>query len=264
MAEQILDHDMQRQVLLKLIHHPEMGFNELWAKQGESNKFAYHIHRLEQQDLIHKTERGTYALTEEGKKFSAFVEGDTGTKAEFPTLTIIILAKDTNGQYLCQRRLKEPFYGYWGFVSGKINFGQNLFECASRDLLEEAGLVATKWKLRGFEQTKTYEEGTDNLTNHEAANNNEAHGEKAPRKLLFHHYLFIVETNNPTGTLKEKTHKAEHAWMTMEEYFKKESFPRPEFYDHIINNNRMVMLETERVMKDGKFVSARNISLTQL
>ena len=240
MAEPILDHDMQRRVLLKLIHNPEMGFNELWGKDGESNTFAYHMHRLEESKLISKTARGTYALTEEGRKFSAFVEGDTGTKAEFPTLTIIILAKDSQGRYLCQRRLKEPFYGYWGFVSGKINFGYNLFECGARDLLEEAGLTAQNWKLLAFEQVKTFENS----------------------KLLFHHYLFFVEAEGVEGALKEHTHKADHEWLTMEDYHQKETFPRPGFFEHILNAARPVMVETERYMENGKFVGAKNIKVT--
>ena len=181
MAELALDHELERSILLKLIHSPEMSFNELWAKQGESNTFTYHVHKLEQQGLIAKNTRGNYSLTDEGRRMSAFIEGETGTKAEFPTLTLVILARKGE-RYLCQKRLKEPFYGYWGFVSGKINFGHNLFSCASRDLLEEAGLFGSEWTLKAFEMVKTFEQ----------------------EKLLHHHYLFFVETLNPPEPSKRK------------------------------------------------------------
>lgn len=236
MNDSVLDHAPQRAILLRLIHAPEMTFNELWAKEGASNKFAYHLHRLEEEELVHKNLNGRYCLTEEGRKLSAFVEGDTGNKAEFPTPTVIILAKQ-NGKYLCQKRLKEPFYGAWGFVSGKINFGYNLFECAQRNLLEESGLTANGWNLKAIEMVKTFEAG----------------------KLLHHHYLFYVETENPSGELKQRTHKAEHAWMTLEEYEQKANvFPRPGFKEHIIRGERPSLIETERFMENGRFANAKN------
>jgi len=188
------------------------------------------------QKLVEKNNSGKYQLTEEGKKLSAFIEGDTGTRAEFPTLSIVLLVK--NGEkWLCQKRLKEPFYGYWGFVSGKINFGQNLFECATRDLLEEAGLHATNWKMKALEQVKTYQDG----------------------KLLYHHYLFHLYTENSTGTLKTKTHKAEHEWITLDEYKKRETFPSEKFFNHIIPAERPILLEAERTMENGKFTGMKTI-----
>ncbi|MDO8660273.1 MAG: NUDIX domain-containing protein [Candidatus Woesearchaeota archaeon] len=192
-----LEHETQRKILLKLIHHPELGFNELWAKEGESNKFAYHVNKLEELDLICKTANGAYSLTAQGRRMSAFIEGDTGGKAEFPILTVVLFVHKGD-KVLCQKRLKEPYYGLWGFVSGKINFGFNLFECASRDLLEETGLIAKEWKFKAIEMVKTIEQG----------------------KIIFHHYLLWCETYEPEGALKEKTHKAENVWFTIEEYAK--------------------------------------------
>src|SRR5262245_38161487 len=128
-----MEHDLQKSIILKLIHNPSLSFNELWNKQGESNKFAYHVNKLEADNLIAKNQEGRYSLTAEGRKLSAFIEGDTGGKAEFPTLTIFQIV--WNGErMLCQKRLKEPFYGTWGMVSGKQNFGFNIEECAKRDL----------------------------------------------------------------------------------------------------------------------------------
>jgi ADP-ribose pyrophosphatase YjhB (NUDIX family) len=236
-----LEHDIQRKIILRLIHNPKLSFNELWSKEGESNKFAYHVNKLEELKLIQKNGDGYYTLTEEGKKLSAFIEGDTGTRAEFPTFSIVILAHNGD-KYVCQKRLKEPFYGYWSFISGKINFGQNLFECATRDLLEETGLHATEWKLKAIEQVKTYED----------------------EKLLFHHYLFHIETGKVTGELKTQTHKAENAWLTLEEYKKRETLPSEKFFDHIFPAKRTIMLEVERQMKNGKFVGMKVINVTNL
>ncbi|RJQ19931.1 NUDIX domain-containing protein [Candidatus Woesearchaeota archaeon] len=236
-----ITHETERKILLKLIHAPSLSFNELWSKDGESNTFAYHLGKLESNGLVAKNKDGLYQLTEEGRKLSAFIEGDTGKRAEFPNFSHVLLVQNGD-KWLTQKRLKEPFFGYWGFVSGKINFGQNLFECATRDLLEEAGLHATEWTLRAIEQVKTYENG----------------------KLLHHHYLFHVSTDNVSGNLKEKTHKAEHAWLTLDEYRQKETFPSEKFFCHIIPSKRPLLIEAERYMENGKFTEYKTLSVKEL
>ncbi len=228
-------HPTEKSILLKLIHTPEAGYNELWNKEGESNAFAYHIKKLEEQGLVFKKENGRYSLTQEGKKQSAFVEGDTGEKAAFPTMTVLMLVKKNN-QFLCHLRLKEPFYGYWGFPAGKINFGQNLYDCATRDLQEEAGLIAKEWTLKALEQVKTYNE----------------HNE-----LIFHHYIFHVFTEQFTGELKTQTHKARNEWLTLDEYKQKNIFPSEKFFKYIIPATTPVLIEADRFMKDGKFTDMK-------
>lgn len=233
-----MEHDVQKAILLKLIHNPSLSFNELWNKQGESNKFAYHVNKMESEGLIVKNPEGKYALTADGRKLSAFIEGDTGGKAEFPTLTIFQLVWRDDGRILCQKRLKEPFYGTWGMVSGKQNFGWNIEECAKRDLLEETGLTADAYTIRGIEQVKTYDKD----------------------KLLFHHFLIAVETKNPKGEMKVKTHKAEHVWMLPEEYKTMPKFPETWPLNDLFFNKKFQVLEAERYMQDGKFTGAKLVS----
>jgi len=232
-----MEHGIQRAILLKLIHNPELTFNELWDKQGESNKFAYHVNKMEAVGLIAKNPEGKYVLTDEGKKLSAFIEGATGGRSEFPTLTIFqIVWKD--GRLLCQKRLKEPFYGMWGFVSGKQNFGWNIEECAKRDLKEETGLDAGEYTIRGIEQTKTFDK--DNL--------------------LYHHFMVAVETHDPEGDLMVKTHKAEHVWMTPEEYKVMPKFPETWPLNDLFYNKKFQVVEGERYIEEGKVVTGKLLS----
>lgn len=219
--------------MLKLIHNPEMTFTELWDGKRDSNKFSYHLSILESKGLINKKENGKYALSEEGRKLSAFIEGDTGIKAVFPTFAHGLIIKNEN-KILVQKRLKEPFYGYWGLISGKINFGFNVEECAKRDLIEEAGLTAKNSRLVGINQIKTYE-------------NN---------KLLFHHIIFLVELSEIQGELKPKTHKAENSWLTLDEFKNKERLPDP-WLEDVLNSKKLILLETERTMENGKFVDCK-------
>ncbi len=224
-----IEHKIQQSILLKLIHIPEASFTELLGDDRDSNKFAYHIGVLETKNLILKKD-GRYSLSPEGRKLSAFIEGDTGTKAAFPTFAVVLIIKDGD-RILTQRRLKEPFYGYWGLISGKINFGFNIEECAKRDIEEEAGITADNARLIGVNQAKTFEDD----------------------ELLHHHIMFFVELTGISGTLKETTHKGENRWMTIEEFKTKERFPDP-WLKTIWNSRGFVNIETDRMMKDGKFV----------
>jgi ADP-ribose pyrophosphatase YjhB (NUDIX family) len=230
----VLDHEMQRKIILKLIHKPSMGFNEIWAKDGESNAFAYHLNKLEEMGYVAKTD-ASYHLTNEGKKLSAFIEGDTGGKAEMPTPTVIILVREGN-KILCQQRLKEPFYGYWGLPSGKINFGWNPKECAVRDLKEEAGLVAEELVLRDIEFTKSFDND----------------------KLLHHHIMFTYEVTKFSGTLKERTHKAVNKFLTLEEINQEKRFPGDWSQKYFDRAATLVIGEKERHMKNGEIVGFKS------
>lgn len=45
------------------------------------------------------------------------------------------------GQALLVRRANPPDAGLWGFPGGKIEFGETVAEAATRELLEETGIV---------------------------------------------------------------------------------------------------------------------------
>jgi 8-oxo-dGTP diphosphatase len=233
-----MDHEIRRKLLLKLIHAPRLGFNELWNKEGESNLVAYHLRKMEEDGLVAKYPDG-YGLTEQGKKESAFIEGDTGGKAELPTPTVVVFVLDeAKGLMLAQERLKEPFFGTWGVVSGKINFGWNPIECAIRDLKEETDLIAHNAELRAIEFMKTYDNG----------------------KLMHHHLMYLVVVTEFSGTLKERTHKARHEWMTMDAYTHKPKFPGDWAKDYALTKNasgKFFIFDAERHMENGKFTTGK-------
>jgi ADP-ribose pyrophosphatase YjhB (NUDIX family) len=225
-------HNIQKEIILDLIHKPKAAFTELLKGRRNSNDFSYHLNALKENKLIILKE-GFYSLSSEGKKLSAFIEGATGERAEFPTFSHVIIAWKGR-KLLAQRRLKEPFYGVWGLISGKINFGLNIEECALRDITEESGLYAKAAKLIAVNQIKTNEEG----------------------KLAFHHIMFHVRLDGITGKLLEKTYKAENKWVTVEEFKQLNRFPDP-WLDYVIEAKKFLIVETEREIKDGIFISGK-------
>lgn len=230
-----IEHEIQRNILLKLIHNPKLTFTELLGERRDSNNFAYHLNVLKNKNLVVQ-EENHYLLSSEGKQLSAFIEGDTGNKAVVPTFAHGLIARNGD-KLLVQRRLKEPFYGYFGFVSGKINYGFNIEECAKRDLTEETGLVAKKAKIVAINQIKTYE-------------NNE---------LKFHHIIFLVRLDEISGDIISKTHKAENYWMELREFTKKKRLPDP-WLDDVLHTDGLILLETERQMVNGEFTACKIIS----
>jgi ADP-ribose pyrophosphatase YjhB (NUDIX family) len=231
-----MEHEIQRRIILKLIHTPRSSYNQLWNKEGESNLFAYHLKKLEDAGLVQKFDDG-YGLTTEGQQLSAFIEGDTGGKAALPTPTVIMLVRDGN-KILCQQRLKEPFYGYWGLPSGKVNFGWNPKECALRDLKEETALDASDATLREIEYTKTFED----------------------EKLLHHHIMWTYEITDFSGELKEQTHKAINKFLTKEELSALTKFPgdwSEKFFEPAAS---LLIVEKERYLDRGVLVDQKVVS----
>jgi ADP-ribose pyrophosphatase YjhB (NUDIX family) len=187
---------------------------------------------LETKKIIRK-ENGHYSLSDLGQKLSAFIEGDTGKKAVFPTFANVLIIEE-DGKFLVQKRLKEPFFGYWGLISGKINFGLNMEECAKRDITEETGLVAEKSRMIGINQAKTFADG----------------------KLKYHHIMFYVRLSELSGELKKTIHKGENEWVTIDEFLKRERFPDPWLLD-VLSTDKFIHFETDRIMENGKFVDCK-------
>ena len=233
-----MTHEIRKNIILKLIHAPRLGYNSL-RDTLESSHFAYHLKLLEDEGLIAKFEDG-YGLTAEGRKLCAFIEGETGGKAELPTPIVVILVRKGD-TLLYQERRKEPFYGYWGPVSGKVNFGWNPKDCAIRDLKEETNLEASDMTFRAVQYIKTIEDG----------------------KILHHHLLYVFETATFTGELKEQTHKGYNKFLTLDEARKQKRFPLDFMFTDIPSSDTFYVVESERYMKQGQFVNAKIITIQE-
>ncbi|KKT77666.1 MAG: NUDIX hydrolase [Microgenomates group bacterium GW2011_GWA1_Microgenomates_45_10] len=93
--------------------------------------------------MIHK-DINRYALTAPGKMAAARLDTASGTVEKQPKISVYLIPHLKTGgieRYLVQERKKEPYFGYWGFITGKIRFGETLGETAERELAEETGLT---------------------------------------------------------------------------------------------------------------------------
>ncbi|MBW3018995.1 NUDIX hydrolase [Candidatus Woesearchaeota archaeon] len=215
-------------ILTKLIHKPNMGFNELWNKEGESNKFAYHLKMLDEAGYIEKKGE-KYSLTHKGKMYAAYASGESGSKEEAPLLGVIAVIFNGKGQTLMVKRKKEPFYGYWGMVGGKMKFTQYILEAAKAEIKEETGLDCDV-ELKGIFSSKTY-------------NNNE---------LSYNHQMFVVKGTNPRGALTP-SREGEPCWIDLDKIESLRSFPNVAQSINIALGNGFSWVEADRRQENDEF-----------
>lgn len=146
-------HPAQTLILRELLFRREASYTDLQRPTGmASDFFNFHVRRLCSLQLVEKLERGRYRLTPKGKEYANRLDTDEHTIERQPKVAVLLAIRsvDTDGvRYLFQERLKQPYFGYWGFPSGKVRWSETLLEAAARELEEETGLTA-QLELKGI------------------------------------------------------------------------------------------------------------------
>lgn len=190
-------HPAQVAILHALLFRPAAGFAELQkASALSSDHFNFHLKKMLEQDLVHKNRDGHYTLTVPGKEYANRFDTDARVVERQPKVAVLLAIENTDGRWLCQQRLKQPFYGFWGRPTGKIRYGETILEGAARELLEETGLTATlEFKGVYHKMDYTSESG----------------------KLLEDKIFFTVHGVDPQGDMLEEFEGGRNAWLTIEE-----------------------------------------------
>jgi ADP-ribose pyrophosphatase YjhB (NUDIX family) len=188
-------HYYQKELLKKLTLSKEpLKFNELLLKGLESEHMNYHLKNLISLKLVKKIDNG-YQLTNKGKDYTDSLEDDIKTEEKQPKTSVIVRAiRFENGeeeQLLC-KRLRHPYYGKVGRITGKVKFGEKLEDAVKRELYEETGLTVEDTKL-----LKIYRKIR-----------NDDHGNPV-QDVMF----YIFEVKNPTGTMIEESEFQQNFWV---------------------------------------------------
>ena len=147
-------HPVQMQILNKMIFKPKARFKDLRVKNLTTDHFTYHINKLLDLGLIIKKD-GEYILTEFGKKFVSIMDTERAVHEQFGKRGVLLKAARLKKgskvfEYLVYKRLKQPFYGYYGFHTGKVRFGETIVDAAFREFKEETGLEIVDYELIGI------------------------------------------------------------------------------------------------------------------
>ncbi len=200
MSLEVTIHSAQTSILRELLFRPQAGYAELQKPTGlTSDHFNFHIKRLVEIGYVEKIKPGTYKLTNRGKEYSNKLDTDQNTIERQPKAAVLLaITRKRAGQteYLFQQRRKHPYFGYWGFPTGKIRWGETILETAARELMEETGLTA-KYKLLGIYHEHSYQ--------------------KESGELLEDKLFFVVRCTNVDGKLIETFEGGTNVWLTKKE-----------------------------------------------
>jgi ADP-ribose pyrophosphatase YjhB (NUDIX family) len=187
-------HKVQMLILKALIFHPNATFTDINIQGLTNDHFSYHVRTLLTEGLITKKD-GKYTLTTKGKQFAGAIDTDTNYTEKQPKVSVLIvptIIKDSKMLFAIQRRTKEPYFGYHGNMTGKMRYGEKVFDAAARELNEEMNLTAAKFTYR--------------ITLHEMVY--DTSGEQLEDKIFN-----IVHAEIKNDTLASKTESGEHFWI---------------------------------------------------
>jgi 8-oxo-dGTP pyrophosphatase MutT (NUDIX family) len=201
MTLEVKIHQAQTSILRELLFVKAAGYAELQKPTGlTSDHFNFHITRLVELGMVERVARGRYRLTIKGKEYANKLDTDRKTIERQPKVAVLLGVERpgvrASKELLFQRRTKNPYYGYLGFPTGKISWGETIAETAARELMEETGLTA-EFEIKGL-----YHEHT---TIHET------------NEIIEDKMCLVVRGINPQGQLISKFEGGENRWMTTAE-----------------------------------------------
>jgi 8-oxo-dGTP pyrophosphatase MutT (NUDIX family) len=205
MSLEVKIHDAQTLILRELLFRPEAGYAQLQKPTGlTSDHFNFHISRLVELGLVEKAGRGLYGLSLAGKEYANKLDTDSNTIERQPKLAVMLaISRNKAGreEFLIQERVKNPNYGFFGFPTGKVRWGETIIDTANRELMEETELQAD-FEVAGI--------------SHEHVRLEETY------KLMEDKIFFICRGSNVRGELKTEFEGGRNQWMTLDKLQKKE------------------------------------------
>lgn len=193
--------ETQIKILTHLLFNPKSKFKELNTDSLSTDRFSYHIKSLINLGLIEKKET-LYHLTNEGKITASKIDTDKHEFEKQPKVSVIVIAHKTirgKRMFVIHQRTKEPYFGYWGFITGKVRWGETLAKTSERELNEEIGISGNHKFCYGIHEM-VYEKSTN--------------------QLLEDKFFHIMEATNLRGKIQEKTKDGINKWVTAEEFLK--------------------------------------------
>ena len=198
-------HPIQITILRQLLFQPSAGFAQLQKETDvSSDHFTFHIKKLIEEGYVLKQD-GHYKLTGRGKEYANRMDTDENEIEKQPKVSVVITLERKNAsgerEFLYQQRLKNPYFGFWGRLGGKIRWGESVLEAANRELMEETGMTAD-FSYRLLYHKRDFKKDT--------------------KELLEDKLFLCVYATDFSGELMERFEGGYNKWMTVEEFHQQE------------------------------------------
>lgn len=159
-------HPAQVAIMRHLLFTPQSSFARLQKTTDmTSDHFNFHVKKLIDEGYVIKHD-AQYKLTRKGKEYANRMDTDENEIEKQPKVSIVVTLERKNDkgerEFLYQQRLKNPYFGFWGRLGGKMRWGETVIEAANRELLEETGMTADfQYKL--LYHKRDFDKQTGNL-----------------------------------------------------------------------------------------------------
>lgn len=196
-------HQIQRDILNILLYSKSARFTDLNVHELSNDHFSFHIKKLVGRDLIMKDTDGNYILTNTGKSFVTSMDFRKNIHEQRQKIIgMVILTQKIEGveKILTQKRLRNPYFDYYGLPTTRIPRGNKFTEVIKSELLENTGFTCDI-DLIGIEHKMDY---------------------SIEQELLEDNIFFIYKAKNVSGSLKNEFYAGTNHLMTKEEVMKKE------------------------------------------
>lgn len=212
-------HPAQASIMRHLLFTPDAGFAEIQKSTDlTSDHFTFHVKKLVDEGYLEK-QGSRYRLSVKGKEYANRMDTDENEIEKQPKVSVVVIVERTNSkgvrESLYQQRLKNPYFGFWGRLGGKMRWGESVLEAAGRELKEETGLEADfSYKLlfhkRDFDTVS--------------------------KKLLEDKIFLCVVASSPRGELIADFEGGHNEWLTIEQFSAKEKlFGSVNEFDRLID-----------------------------
>lgn len=193
-------HLIQKNILKNLLFREKARFSQLNNEKITNDHFTFHLKRLMELGLVGKSSQGFYSLTTVGKEYANRMDAEAKKpeierQAKLGVVAVCLQGNGKNRKYLIQQRLKHPSFGFYGFISGKIKWGETIFEAVLRELGEETGLKG-QLSLEGIEHKIDYSQKDE---------------------LLEDKFFYITKVINCQGDFKKDFQGGKNFWLTKKE-----------------------------------------------
>ncbi|MDB5165126.1 MAG: putative hydrolase [Candidatus Saccharibacteria bacterium] len=215
-------HPIQVTILRHLLFVPSAGFADIQrATDLTSDHFTFHIKKLIDEGYVEKDDK-SYKLSRKGKEYANRMDTDENEIEKQPKVSVVIVLERMNNagqrESLYQQRLKNPYYGFWGRLGGKMRWGESIVEAAKRELLEESGLGAD-FEYKILYHKRDFDTATD--------------------KLLEDKIFLCVKAINPRGELVVDFEGGHNEWLTREQFnAKTKTFSSVNEFDELLDTNQ--------------------------